>query len=122
MIEEDETKFNSSLKTSDHIRTTCNEIGMWIAQDKLKVAHRQLYMMNNEISGWYYKKNKLELFEPLKGIETSVDKLSANLNNDSTRYTYKVLLKNWLRRVTQECYKIGWFGEDKQNIYDSGRT
>lgn len=121
MASDEETMFNSSLKTSDYVRESCVNAGKFLMnRNTYRDCHHLLWMLNNEISGWYAKKNsKAEFFKDLEELENKADQASVNLNSGQAFAVYKITLRKWTRRVVEECYKIGWLAKESENIYDS---
>ena len=121
MAADDESKFNSSIRTSDYVRDWCIEVGnMLMKPSDYKKAHHLLWMLNNEVHGWYSKKNTVDkYFGELRELEEKTDQISANINSDASLIVYGSVLKKWARRAIQECYVIGWLAKENENIYDA---
>ena len=121
MPSENEAKFNSSVKTSDYIREWCIDIGVHLESPaSYKKAHHILWMVNNEIYGWYMKKNVAETkFKELEEFESNATNLEMESGfNQANKTMYGAELKKWSRAVVKHCYEIGWLAKENENIYD----
>ena len=121
MAADDESKFNSSIKTSDYIREWCIEVGnMLMRKNDYTKANHLLWMLNNEIHGWYCKKNTVDKqFSELSKLEAKASEIASKLTTDSAYIVYGAILKRWARQAIQECYAIGWLAKENENIYDA---